>query len=171
VRPPPRPPIRPPRMRPAARSSAVLVLLGLLGLTATGCFGGSGSSASSQAAPSFHSQALAICRRTQRHVVALGAPNAVASLPDLATHGARLLVLQRREISQLRALQPPASDAGDVQAALSAMRAATAAGARLVSYARQGDPGAVIAQERVVTAAVAAANRALVPLGLNTCAG
>ena len=163
----PRRPIRPHRMRPAARSSTALVLLGL---TAAGCFGGSGSSASSQAPPSFHSQALAVCTRTQRQVVALGAPGAVTSLPKLATHGAKVLVLQRREIAQLRALQPPASDAAAVQTALSAMQAATAAGARLVSYARQGDPQAVIAQEKVVTAAVAAANRALVPLGLNTCA-
>jgi len=168
VRMPPRRPIRPPRMRPAARSSPLLVLLAL---GAAGCFGGSSHGASSQASPSFHSQALAICRRTQQEVVALGAPSTVTSLSDLATHGAKVVALQRAELGQLRALRPPASDASQVQAALSAMEAAIAEGTNLVAFARAGNPAAVTAQQKAVTDAVAAANRALQPLGLNTCAG
>lgn len=166
MRPLPRPPIRPPRMRPAARSSALLVLLAL---GAAGCFGGSGGGGSSQAAPTFHSRALAICGRTQRQVVALGSPGVVTSLPELATHGAAVVALQQHEIAQLRALEPPAADAAKVQSALAALQAATAASAKLVSDARAGDPAAVIEQQKVVTAAVAAANRAFLPLGLNTC--
>jgi hypothetical protein len=153
-------------MRPAARSSLVLVLL--LALGASGCFG-SGNGGTTQAGPSFHDQALAVCRATQRQVVALGTPSTVTSLPQLAVHGATVLRLQRHEIAQLHALTPPASDAAAVQAALRSMAAATAAGARLVSYARANDPAAVTAQQQVVTAAVAAANRALLPLGLTTC--
>ena len=162
----PRRPTRPLRMRPAARCSAAAVLLAL---TAAGCFGGSGSSAPSQASPSFHSQALAICQRTQRQVVALGAPGSASSLPELATRGAGVVALQQRELSRLQSLRPPASDAAQFQAALSALQAATAAAARLVSYAKHGDGQAVVAQQKVVTAAVASANRALTPLDLNTC--
>jgi microcystin-dependent protein len=114
---------------------------------------------------------VAICQRTQRQVVALGAPGAVTSLPVLATRGAELVALQRHEIAQLSALKPPASDAAAVRVALRALVAATAESARLVSYARANDPQAVMAQQKVVTAAVAAANRALDPLGLNTCSG
>jgi hypothetical protein len=154
-------------MRPAARCSAVCALLAL---TAAGCFGSSGGSASSQAGPSFHDQALAVCRNVQRQVVALGNPGTVTSLPALATHGAKVVALQQRELGQLHRLQPPASDAAAFGAALRAMQAATQAGARLVADARRGDPSAVIAQQKVATAAVAAANRALVPLSLDTCA-
>ena len=155
-------------MRPAALSSSLLVLLAL---AVAGCFGGSGQSASSQASPAFRNQALAICRGTQRQVVALGAPGAVASLPALARQGAKLVALQRHEIAQLSALTPPASDAAAVEGALRAMDAATAESARLVAYARANDPSAVTAQQKVVTASVAAANRALAPLGLNVCGG
>jgi hypothetical protein len=167
VRTSPRRPIRPLPMRPAARCSAVCALLAL---TAAGCFGSAGGSASSQAAPAFHDQALAICRSVQRRVVALGSPGTVTSLPELATYGAKVVALQRHELARLRRLQAPATDAATFQAALTAMQAATQAGARLVAYARQGEPGAVIAQQKAATAAVAAANRALVPLGLDTCA-
>jgi hypothetical protein len=153
-------------MPPAARSSLLLILLAL---GAAGCFGGSSQATSGPASSPYHSRALAVCRHTQQEVVALGSPGAVSTLPALAARGAKLVALQRREIAQLQALQPPASDAAQVHAALAAMQAATEASAQLVSYARAGDPGAVTAQQKIVTSAVAAANRALVPLGLNTC--
>lgn len=167
MRTPQRRPIRPPRMRPAARSSAACFLLVL---TAAGCAGSSGGSGSGPS-PGFHSRALAICRSTQQKVVALGGAGAVASLPELATQGAKVVALQRRQLEQLQALHPPASDAAQFQVALRAMEVATADAARLVAGARRGDPAAVLSQQRVVTASVASANRALAPLGLNTCAG
>jgi len=151
-------------MRPAALSSAALVLL------AAGCL--SGGSATSTSRPQltraqYITAAGTVCRRYQQRIAALGASS---DLAELADQGAKAVALERAEVKALRRLAPPDSDAAAIDRMLKAVEAATVAGDALVAAARSHDAAAVTEAAARLRSRLAAANRLAKPYGLDVCA-
>ncbi|MDX6551332.1 MAG: hypothetical protein QOJ31_2016 [Gaiellales bacterium] len=157
--------IPPRRMRPAALSSAAIVLA----LGAAGCLGGGGSSSAKPALTraQYVSAAGAICRHYQGQIAAL---KPTTNLALLADQGAKAVALERAELKQLRKLEPPSADAVTIGRLLDAVDSATVAGDALVAAARSHNTAAVAAAVAVLRGRLAEANRLAKPYGLDICA-
>jgi hypothetical protein len=159
--------IPPRRMRPAALSSAAIVLA----LGAAGCLGGGGGPSSSATAAltraQYVSAAGAICRRYQAQIATL---KPTTNLAKLADQGARAVALERAELKQLRRLEPPSADAVTIGRLLDSVESATVAGDALVAAARSHNTAAVAAAAASLRGRLAEANRLAKPYGLDICA-
>jgi hypothetical protein len=158
--------IPPRRMRPAALSSAVIVLA----LGVAGCLGGGGGSSSAKPAltrAQYVSAAGAICRRYQGQIAGL---KPTTNLAQLADQGARAVALERAELKDLWRLEPPSADAASIGQLLDAVDSATAAGDALVAAARSHNTAAVLAAAAALRSRLAEANRLAKPYGLDICA-
>ncbi len=160
--------IRPRPTRPAARSSAGLLVLALL---VAGCMGsgGGGSSAGRQTLTrsQYVNAAGIICRRYQQRINGL---KPTTDLARLAAQGARAVALERAELRELRRLAPPSEDAPAIDRMLAAADAGVAAAEALVSAARSGNTAAVASAAVTLQSRLAEANRLAKPLGLDVCA-
>ena len=163
-------------MRRAARSrsrEATAGLLLLLLLLAAGCLGGGSSSSgggTSAAGPTraqFQQRAVAICRRYQRRI---GSLKTASDLAHLAAQGGRAVALERAELRELRALQPPAADRAAVGRMLMSLEQSIGTGAKLVAAAQSGDGAGVAADAELLKAQLAATGVLARPFGLDVCA-
>jgi hypothetical protein len=136
---------------------------------AAGCLGG-GSAGSSQATltrAEFTSRAEQICTSYTKRISSLPVPS---DLAGLAQQGERAVGLEQQELKELRALNPPPEQAGQVNDMLDAIEQAIADGHDLIDAARVGQRKAVNDAVTSLRGHLETANELAKELDLGTCA-
>ncbi len=161
-----------PRAARSSQRSAVAVTAVLVLVFGAGCLGGGSSSSGGTTAAGatraqFEQQAVAICQRYQRRI---GSLKTASDLAHLAAQGRRAVALERAELRELRALQPPAADRAAVGRMLGSLEQSIGTGAKLVAAAQSGDAAGVAADAELLKSQLAATGVLARPFGLDVCA-
>lgn len=128
-------PTRPNRAAMTVRRSLLSgLLLGVLVLA--GCGGGGGGGEERLTKEEWIAQADAICKRAAQEIDALGTPQ---SLDEVAELAAKASEIGRRELGEIRALQPPEEDEATIEEMLALSDQLIDIGEKIGAAAEEGD--------------------------------
>jgi hypothetical protein len=114
----------------------------------------------------FVSRADAICKRYSARIKAIPQPKSPAGIPRFVE---RALPLTRKELAELRALRPPAKDAGTVRRILDEFERTIEAGRKLSAAVQKNDRGAFDRANLAGSKAARTADRLARAYGFRSC--